>query len=263
MDQNGQDQIQTKLIKIDPATLRGIDKNARFMSHVTFNRLVENIKKDGKLTSVPLVCKDGSEFVVLSGNHRVAAAVKAKLTEIDVMLIIEDLPPKRRRALQLSHNSVAGQDDQNVLRELYDELDSVYLKEYSGVNENDFGFDEVDIASLLSLRIEYKELIFFFLPEKMEKLDVFLKRLKDKSSTFYHCAKYDSFNKFFDVLIKTKKIKQIFNNAIALDIMVTLAEQRLLQVEHEEKQRAESIGGDAPAIQAGEAGSTPARRSKS
>jgi ParB-like chromosome segregation protein Spo0J len=44
-----------------------------------FKRLVENIRRDGVLTQLPLVYRGR----ILSGNHRVRAAIEAGLTEIE------------------------------------------------------------------------------------------------------------------------------------------------------------------------------------
>jgi len=38
-------------------------------------------------------------------------------------------------AIHLSHNAIAGQDDLAILRELFDEINDVALKEYSGLDD--------------------------------------------------------------------------------------------------------------------------------
>jgi hypothetical protein len=45
------------------------------MRHETYAQLVANIRRDGKLTSVPFAFRDGEKYTVLSGNHRVRAAI--------------------------------------------------------------------------------------------------------------------------------------------------------------------------------------------
>ncbi|MFE0256323.1 hypothetical protein [Streptomyces sp. NPDC059010] len=58
-------------------------------------------------------------------DHRALAAIEAGLPQIWWMQIDEPLPRQRQIALQLSHNAIAGQDDLTILKELYDELESV------------------------------------------------------------------------------------------------------------------------------------------
>ena len=72
--------INTRIIEIDPRELKLLKMNARFMRHEEFQRLVANIKQDGQLTSAPFAARnpDGT-YEVLSGNHRVQAAIAAGL----------------------------------------------------------------------------------------------------------------------------------------------------------------------------------------
>ena len=69
----GNGTLQTRVVRRRLADLTLLKKNARFMRPDQFNRLVDNLRRDGVLTSLPLVF-DG---VVYSGNHRVKAALKA------------------------------------------------------------------------------------------------------------------------------------------------------------------------------------------
>lgn len=75
--------MQTKVIQVDPKTLKLLEVNARFMRHEEFQRLVANVKQDGQLTSAPFAARnpDGT-YEVLSGNHRVQAAIAAGLESI-------------------------------------------------------------------------------------------------------------------------------------------------------------------------------------
>ena len=44
---------------VDPAEIKLLDKNARYMSQEMFQNLVDNVKNDGGLTSLPLCIKEG------------------------------------------------------------------------------------------------------------------------------------------------------------------------------------------------------------
>ena len=76
--------INTRIIEIDPRELKLLKMNARFMRHEEFQRLVANIKRDGQLTSAPFAALDPADgkYEVLSGNHRVQAAISAGLQTI-------------------------------------------------------------------------------------------------------------------------------------------------------------------------------------
>jgi len=73
-----------QMVQGDPRTLTLLDVNARFLPHEQFRQLVENIRRDGCLTSTPLVWNDtaSGRLVVLSGNHRTLAAIEAGLVSI-------------------------------------------------------------------------------------------------------------------------------------------------------------------------------------
>lgn len=58
--------IETAIRRVALAELKLMEKNAHYMDPDEFTRLVNNIKKDGVLTSLPVVYRG----TVLSGNHR-------------------------------------------------------------------------------------------------------------------------------------------------------------------------------------------------
>lgn len=122
---------------VDPKSLVLLKQNARFFKKDTFRQLVENIKADKRLSSVPLCrpIKDG-RLEVLSGNHRVKASVEAGLEKILVIVLLENLDESRRIAIQLSHNALVGQDDQNILAELWAKIDDINTRLYAGLSSD-------------------------------------------------------------------------------------------------------------------------------
>ena len=125
-----------KIAEVQLSDIKLVRKNAHFMSNDTFNALVNNIRRDGQLSSVPFCVKheDGT-YTVVSGNHRTQAAQMAGLTSIPVMYIDEkDTSNDWLLATQLSHNSIVGQDDTEVLKQLLDEITDVALKEYAHIS---------------------------------------------------------------------------------------------------------------------------------
>jgi hypothetical protein len=134
-----------KIIDIDPNEIKFIKKNARFMSREEFKALVQNIKRDGQLSSVPFCHKEGEDYVVISGNHRVKASIEAGLTSITIM-VGENLTNDEIRAIQLSHNSIVGKDDLTILKELFDEIEEAGLKNYAFIDNSIF--DEMQEVSM-------------------------------------------------------------------------------------------------------------------
>src|SRR5690606_18347494 len=75
--------FRVAVVNVDDLLL--LEKNARYMTNAQFRNLVNNIKRDGGLSSVPFCVREGDKFRVLSGNHRVMAAREAGLREILIM----------------------------------------------------------------------------------------------------------------------------------------------------------------------------------
>ncbi len=202
------------------------------MDTPTFAQLVENIKADGVLTSAPTVYKGE----VLSGNHRVLAAIDAGIEEADVLEIVSPLTDDQKVAIQLSHNAIVGQDDPNILYELYSGLDFGY-KSYSGLDDDLFGdLRELDVASLAVAVPDHQELVFLFLPEQEE---VFVEHLeaidKSKKTNRTMLAHYDDFGRIFDAIVAVKEKHNIHNAAAALRVMADLAIERLDQEDSDQQ----------------------------
>ena len=77
--------MKLKPNKGDPRTLVLADRNARYFPAARFKRLVDNIATDKALSQWPLVWHDTDTGLrhVLSGNHRVRAAIEAGFETID------------------------------------------------------------------------------------------------------------------------------------------------------------------------------------
>jgi hypothetical protein len=117
---------------VKPSDLEGQKINARHMDKKTFDNLVRNIKRDGKLESVPLVYRKGDKYKIISGHHRVKAAIEAGIEHIVVMIT---RPQSRDEVVykQLSHNGLVGKDDMELLRKLYHSIQDEILRIDSGV----------------------------------------------------------------------------------------------------------------------------------
>jgi hypothetical protein len=148
--------------------------NARHMTHSTFARLVRNVERDGKLTSVPFAVWDKAldAYLVLSGNHRVMAARQAlgDEHEADFMVTHDELDRDRRMAIQLSHNAIEGEDDPAVLKELYDSIDSVDWRLHAGLDDKTLQLlDEVEVGSLNEAALDFQTTTVVFLPAEHDQ----------------------------------------------------------------------------------------------
>lgn len=218
------------LAEVDVSAFEFLEGNARYMSNYMFNNLVENIKKDGTLTSVPLCYKHGDKYRILSGNHRVKAAIEAGLTKLLVMYTDKPLTRAEQVAIALSHNSIEGKDDVILLKDLWAELDSVDLKKYSGLDDKVMWEMEKDSLSALNeFHLEYKAQTFLFLPEEVDRLkEVFDKALervhRDKDVYTNRLADFD---RFIEAQSKVHRSFDVKNTAVVLMLMLDLFERHM------------------------------------
>lgn len=197
--------LETRIARRRLRELKLLEKNARFMRSAQFKRLVENIKRDGALTSVPLVYRDE----VLSGNHRVQAAIAAGIEEANVLEVVSELNEAQQVAMQLSHNAIVGEDDPGILAELYQRLDLDW-KQYSGLTDADIGqLQEIAVSALSLGTIKYQEIVLLFLPEEHRVFEEQLERLasKLKKGTPVHIARLADFDAIFDAVVTAKQLK--------------------------------------------------------
>lgn len=216
--------IETAIRRVALAELKLLEKNAHYMDPDEFTRLVNNIKNDGVLTSLPVIYRG----TVLSGNHRTQAAIKAGLEEADVIEIVSELSEDEQKAIQLSHNAIKGKDDSNILRELYDSINSLDLKLYSGLTDDDFKITDVEVQTLSFVQPTYEDMVIAFLPEEktlfIEALEKVGKKAKDRLIV---AGRASDFDLVFKAVINAKSKLNIINTAEALKTIAELALQKL------------------------------------
>lgn len=124
-------QIEKKNLKIrhEYVCFRDIEEaplNAQEMEEPEFNRLVKNLKRDGVLTSTPLLMEQQgkNKLMCISGHHRIRAAIKAGI-EGAICIISEELDDSTRIRLQLAHNDIHGKSNKDVLALLQQSLDDI------------------------------------------------------------------------------------------------------------------------------------------
>jgi hypothetical protein len=219
------DKLQTRIVRRKLKELKLLKKNARYMAEPEFNRLVANLKRDGVLTSLPLVYREE----VLSGNHRVQAALKAGIEDADVIEVTSELTQEQQRAIQLSHNALTGKDDPSILREIYESL-SLDWQKYSAVYEEMFKLDEEKATSLGVPIAKYQELVIAFLPEDRQAFyDFALAVEKRYRKAHVLVGEAHSFDVLFDAILAVKDGRHIGNTGTALRVMADIVLEHMAQ----------------------------------
>lgn len=228
-------QLNPRMETRDPKTLKLLEVNAHFMTKETFDALVDNVRRDGVLTSVPLVYADPDTGVetVLSGNHRTQAAVAAGLGEIPVLVIDQKLSRQQQIAIQLSHNSILGQDDPATLSMLYEELDDVDWRAYSGLDDKTLDLmDDPSAIPFAEANLSYQNVQLVFLPVEKDAAEQALFEVKKQHGlSDMWLAGITQYEQTLRALETVRGAYSIGNVATALGIILDVFERHLTDLQ--------------------------------
>lgn len=233
---------RTVILEIDPRKIQLLPINARFMTYEKFQRLVANVKGDGQLESVPLCAQlglfePGDEpkrdehgepiYEVLSGNHRVKAAVAAELPTIRIMAILDPVPQNERIAKQLSHNAIEGEDDPAILKQLYAELDLDW-RQYAALDDKTLSLmEEVQIGNLAEANLAYQSIGLVFLPNEVELVKQAFAAARALTPGDLYLARYAEYDRLLDTLEAIGAAHMVKSASSQVLLMLELVERHL------------------------------------
>lgn len=223
--------MKTRIETLPLNTLRKQEINARFMTGVQFRQLVSNIKKDGALTSVPLVHQqqDGG-YKILSGHHRIAAAIEAGISEAPCMVIEEDLSRDQEVALVLSHNSLSGQDDPATLLRLYEEIETTSWKQFAGLDDKTLALlEQVQTDTITEASLDFATVQLVFLPHEKEAAERALREAKAaaQNADEQWIAPWRDYERTLDALETVQESHTIGNTATAFAVILATFENHV------------------------------------
>ena len=227
-------EVQTRRLEdLEPSPV-----NARHMSRVDFQRLVKNIREDGALTSAPLVYGDR----IVSGHHRVRAALEAGIEDAPVLAITSDVPEEHLKALQLSHNSLTGEDDPEVVLQMLRDM-SAMEQAFAHVTT-----DLVDHDTRLHPSIRTPptvKVLVEFLPEDFPDFEATVERLASVKEPLLleDGAMQDAFLDVYFAVKEACSKAGLMGVPSALCAMAALARERLDQMDAEAARAEGEDGG--------------------
>lgn len=242
--------MKTKIIWIDPKSLNLLKTNAHFMRHETFMQLVSNLKEDSELTQLPFCAildyytaddpiptdeKGKTIYEVISGNHRVKASIAAGIKKIQVQVTDEPLSPDKRKAIQLSHNSIFGEDDPSVLKMIYESIEDVGMRVYSGLDDKKLELlDQVKPGSLNEANLDFQTVSMVFLPDEKEKvLEVYeLAKKAIAGSKGTWLARWHDYDTVMDALELAGRADGVLNVATALMVILEIFTAHKADLKH-------------------------------
>lgn len=156
-----------KLAEVPIEKLQESELNANVMTDAYFNRLVENIKISGGLSSAIGCVKKGEVYQIFSGHHRYRAAIQLRYKVVPVIYADEkDMTTDELIALQTSHNSLHGEDDKGILRRLFERIQSIEFKEFANIDINEITPISIDSVGFGVEQEQYSVSLVFYKKEK-------------------------------------------------------------------------------------------------
>lgn len=203
---------------VDPRALKAARKNARRMQRALYQRLVNNIKADNALLSVPLVVEREGELEIISGHHRIKAAIEAGLKTVQVMVLDgAQLTKDKQTAMQLSHNAIEGEDDEALLAELYESIRNMADKEYSGLTDEVLGVEQM--ISCEPPNPDFHIHVFLFTKADEAVIEDAFNACDEMAAEQVHAMPLSDFDVFLSAISDVKRRFKILGHSTALRVL--------------------------------------------
>ena len=231
--------LSLRYILVDEA--REQDINANVMPQGMFNALISNISKNSVLESVPLFAtreETPDVIEVVSGHHRTRAAKQAGIDGF-VVLLYRGITAAEIHAKQLAHNSIQGKSDPEIVKEIFERIDSIPEQMESYIDPAIFAslpkavsFDMIDLDPLA----EAKTVTVVFLPTQARDFKTALELLDSQPDEVY-VAHRECFDSFKTAVQFARDELEIVSMPTAIAAMARLALERLAQIKSEREGR--------------------------
>ena len=211
--------------------LREQDVNGRILPAGDHNTLVNNIRKRGKLESVPYCAWTQGRVEIVSGHHRIRAAREAGLSDTLVLVDESGLSRSEIVAKQLAHNRLQGVDDPETIKQLFAMLKTADDILASGLAGDVLEVPTVDLEPGLTpqLDMDMRVVTLTFLPHQLAALMQLIALIPP--SELVGVASVDQYELFMAAVVKYGRLKNIRNVGTALSQLVELALHEIQQAE--------------------------------
>lgn len=238
------DNLRLAYVKIDD--LREQDLNANSMPKKMFDQLVANIKGAGAPESIPLCATiegEGEIQWIVSGHHRIKGTREAGQSYM-LILLYEGLSWARVRSKQLAHNSIAGTSDPELVKRIWEQIDTVEARFEAFIDPRMFeaipptvSFQPVDV----DFAGMSKTILVVFLSSQYEDMETALEAALPKGQVdAVYLAERATYDKAIEVLKQTRDVEDIKAVPTAMARVFELAMERLAQLNAESVQSLEN-----------------------
>lgn len=226
-----------KYEKVDINLIDEAEMNANEMTGEDFATLVENVGKSG-LSSVPCCYrKSNGRFVMISGHHRLRACKKLHHKKIGILYVDEsELSKDEIIAIQLSHNSLHGEDNKSILKKLFEQIQSIDFKKFAHINIDELNAVNMDGIGIYAMKENFVFSIILY-PNSYPNLDELFGDIREqakKSDALILSTQEENEMVFLKLQSEIGKQFNIKSPAITFAKLLELANERLTQLKEEE-----------------------------
>lgn len=215
--------------KVDVNLIDEAEENANRMTEEEFSTLCNNIGISG-LSSTPCCYKKSTgRFVMISGHHRLRACKKCGYKKIGILYCPEEeLTKDEIIAIQLSHNSLHGEDDKNILKRLFSQIQSIDFKQFAHINMDEIKPIESNGLDISLMKENYTFSVVLY-NSSLEYVDELLVDVKEllKNSDLVIVADQNPSEEMYLNLRKEMKDLNIKSASIGFAKILELASKQL------------------------------------
>lgn len=221
-----------KIKSVNVSDIVGAKLNANSMSKKLYAQLVENIRKSGLSSTISCYLrKEDKKYVIISGHHRYKACVQLGYNTLNILYANEDdLTRDEIIAIQLSHNTLHGDDDKGILKRLFDEISSIDYKKFAHVDVDDLEIGEGFVGSIVPVSEHYKVGLVLYRRdmELLEELFEIVREEKTQNDMVILADGEENEDKFLDTITAVKEEFDIKSVSIAFGKILSLANEMLV-----------------------------------
>ena len=202
--------------------------NPQVMSREHFNTLVANIGRRGLLESMPYVVLVEDRLDIVSGHHRLKAALTAGLEAVPVLVDTSGLTRSEVVAKQIAHNEIHGNPDKHTVAQLLQEIESVEDLLMTGLDsENLPQIEDRGLTPIGSLDPipEWQTMILTMLPDHFEKFTEWLEASEHdrQADSVAAVAPEEVFDAFKEALFKFSAHRQVLAAGTVVGLLAETA----------------------------------------
>ena len=140
----------------------------------------------------------------------------------------EPLDEQKRKAIQLSHNAISGEDDPATLAQIYGEIDDIDLKEYSGLDDKTLALlAKIVTEPAAAASLDWTIINFTFLPDEAARLKAALEQAQAAVKGVNVVARFKDYDRFMEAVAIAGSSYGVINGATSLLILLDIFDRHV------------------------------------